>query len=529
MAIRLPKEFAFNVNPKLLLVEPKALDPDRMLTNLFMRLDHDGKEATALDARRVDRNRVRARIEASPHLQGFFADERAGIITYEWLKSDLFIIQTLRDKTLEDRRKREGPLVEREQLAALRPLHLSSYHLRNRDQTNDNGSSAQLYSMISPEPALLQELRNYLNAESRADQGLDVATMMAIHLAEDEKVATRPAATSEPAVLEGQAHLLREDIWRLLAYCNVVPRQVLIEMLRTITSVHLGLYLLHLIVALPQWLRQGKIAGEGELRLAVDLGEDHRSAMAAIARASFSHHTAQLTDYTRAMIIFRQLLTYGQTRRNRSRPKLDNPRAEDVIALINERESAEFVTYFSFLEEKLRDWYKEDVGVGRELDPIRQSSLDELDQLVEMICYARLSSYRDFTIRLLNATLLKNSDSGLLRSQMGRWPTGQSRFWMGSRLLETLVHLAVLEGEAGSYQVVPRPLDWFIDEWLAKRYGIYINPLDVGFSTSAAYPAYRDNFDALRSRLQSIGFYSNLSDASTAQTIIPRYDLRQVH
>lgn len=99
---------------------------------------------------------------------------------------------------------------------------------------------------------------------------------------------------------------------------------------------------------------------------------------------------------------------------------------------------------------------------------------------------------------------------------------------IGSKLLETLVQLLVLEeAEGGKY--ISKALS--IEELAAKireRYGLIINGLNEPRFANAdveTHAAFRENMEAFKNKLRQIGFYSDLSDSCILQKIQPRYKI----
>ena len=62
-------------------------------------------------------------------------------------------------------------------------------------------------------------------------------------------------------------------------------------------------------------------------------------------------------------------------------------------------------------------------------------------------------------------------------------------------------------------------------EWLKNRYGIYINEWPEGSDSPEIAKALNNNYEALKSRLRQLGFYTDLSDASNSQVIKPRFKI----
>ena len=97
---------------------------------------------------------------------------------------------------------------------------------------------------------------------------------------------------------------------------------------------------------------------------------------------------------------------------------------------------------------------------------------------------------------------------------------------IGSKLLEVLVQLLVLEqtpsGEIGSRPLSIRQLA----KEIRDRYGLIIDGTDEPRFKDAdikTHLAFKENMNALKNKLRQIGFYTDLSDASSLQKIRPRY------
>jgi hypothetical protein len=129
--------------------------------------------------------------------------------------------------------------------------------------------------------------------------------------------------------------------------------------------------------------------------------------------------------------------------------------------------------------------------------------------------------------QFLDAISMKNSDYGFLAD--GRSRKHPRRAVIGSRLLETLVQILVLESEPGG-GFYSRSLS--IDELISKlrsRYGIVINGLNESRFDDAnleTHLAFKENVDAFKTKLRQIGFYTDLSDAYILQKIRPRYKFK---
>jgi hypothetical protein len=111
----------------------------------------------------------------------------------------------------------------------------------------------------------------------------------------------------------------------------------------------------------------------------------------------------------------------------------------------------------------------------------------------------------------------------------GKAKANSRRFHLGSRLLETLIQVAVLDpigtGAEKRFRSRQMPIDEFM-QWLEERYGFVIDGSRLDKYADADirdYEAFRGNVQALKNRLREIGFFVDLSDAYNTQTIRPRY------
>jgi hypothetical protein len=121
---------------------------------------------------------------------------------------------------------------------------------------------------------------------------------------------------------------------------------------------------------------------------------------------------------------------------------------------------------------------------------------------------------------------MKNSEYGFLADSRSR--RHPRRAVLGSKLLETLVQLLVLEPDAkysGGFRARSLSIEELMER-LRSRYGIIVNGLKEERFSGAdvqAHAAFKENVDAFKNKLRQIGFYTDLSDAYILQKIRPRY------
>ena len=130
-----------------------------------------------------------------------------------------------------------------------------------------------------------------------------------------------------------------------------------------------------------------------------------------------------------------------------------------------------------------------------------------------------------YTPQFLDKISMKNTETAFIAD--GRSKRHPRRAVLGSRLVETLVQLLVLEIEDNKFVSKPLSIDQLIEK-LRGRYGIIINGLDeVRFANTdvQTHLAFKENVEAFKNKLRQIGFYTDLSDANILQKIRPRYKI----
>jgi hypothetical protein len=493
-------------------------------------------------------------------LTGQHGDTLAGFSSHidlvkDWIHSDLVDI-IYRGKP------------DKERVTSPRPLHLNAYKLRNSRYLKDYRASEHLYSMIqSVDPPLLKRLRDYLGAgmdpnNEDAYDGqteLDLDTLLIVRMVDNKNLKERPSGEvgrlASP-LCDGQARLLCNDLRRLLVYENCVPRPVLIEYLRMAFGLHLGLYLLRIFNQLSGWVDERSAsaaclncpvqpdqqengfaacpyafqsaAGTSPYRkmeIVMDMGSDAQGHMAALARASCSAHYQRMNDYIRAVFTTNLLMDFSKSYTGERLLGRRSDSVADALELLN-RSSVEMDVHFA---QKIDEFFARrsdgDVELSEYEAIRRMDGLKPLEKLIELVTLDRTRYYRKYLVDLLDSVLMKNQDSGLLRQGKGR--SNERRWQLGSRMLEMLVQIAVLEpvGAGAGMHFRSRPLlvDQFV-QWLHNRYGIVLVPEWSG-ATIQDYQAFNANLAHLKERLREIGFFTDLSDAYNTQTIRPRYTI----
>ena len=129
-----------------------------------------------------------------------------------------------------------------------------------------------IYLMLSQKPAVKNELKNFLMEGWDASQSqflngnsLDVDSLGILHLIKNVNpgfLESNSELNKISPINKEQAELYCDDVHKLLVYKNEIPRNVLIDYLKTITSFHLSLYVNKVISSLPQLIEKGNLKME---------------------------------------------------------------------------------------------------------------------------------------------------------------------------------------------------------------------------------------------------------------------------
>jgi hypothetical protein len=525
-------------NPKVFYPDPKNVDLDRVLINLFLLLKCEGRRPATRGRQKPEFEKVDVHLDTLSAMPGVKGLDEHREIARRWLEADIF-----------DLVNRARPT---EAIASLRPLHLDAHKIRVSKHCRDYNHADAIYAMLEyGEQQALRDLRSYLDlgrdpATKRYDgkTELDLETLTVLKLVEDlpDMYPSDEKVTPHAPTCMGQARVLCDDVQRILAYRDEVPRPVMIEYLKTILGLHLGQYTLRLARQLPGWIaakqahptcRSCPVYGNTDspfaecpytVSLTVDMGDDYRSRMAQLAQQSAAAEFEHLLDLVRAIFAMNQLLRYAREERLKDDPM-------EVPSILGNPPEM-FESDFKAVLKQLVQLNSEDEQLPPEVQAILGAGLPPFDALIEIITFARQRYILKHATSMVDRLFQKNSPFGAL--VQGRSTTNPRRWHLGGRLLEVFVQLAVLrfdetEGRKRFY-TEPVLIDDFL-RWVEHRYGFVVAPATTPGGrqpvTLDEHRAFRENIRALKDRLREIGFYDDLSDAYNAQTVRPRYQLRR--
>ena len=533
---------------KLCYIDFKPLNMDRVLTMLFPRLRFGGYGTR----RPPRRNELTIRDFAGEYVRdpgAFVGFDAYPDLVERWIETDLMDVVN-----------RGRP---NQALAAPRPLHGNTYKFRNARHARDYGAAEQLYWMLyhargGRGQAALDALKRFFfpGVDPHTDRydasaTVDVETQALLHfdrqVTQDMRDSQDPARFPPPCV--GQVDLLADDTLRLLAYEPYIPRSVLVEYLKTLFAFHLGLYFLRLMKLLPALVRRrsadpacapancpvapGSMHAHGScpyrIHLLVDLGNDPDSRMAELAAHSADVHYRRIPRYVQSHYRLRKLNEFADYL-SRKVGKAALP-AEgwfgigDLLRFLEPPHAAERDSYFRMrLAGLLEDTGgSADSGIDPEVRRLTDMGLNDLDLFIEVLMTMRGAYHRRYITEFLDS-VLKRRDAGVMQQPRG----GSRRFAMGSRLLEVLLQIAVLESSGSGFSTREPRVDELLT-FLRERYGIHVDRLPPGEGFAAAgiddLAALRQNAEDFKGRLREIGFFRDLSDAFVTQTITPRYTI----
>lgn len=540
---------------KISYVNYKYIEIERTFLNLFPRLKFNGYPGKVRNARiSIDIEKFVADFtdeEAQQILIGFSQHKD---IVKKWLETDLL-----------DLVNRARPT---QAVVSPRPLHGNAYKYRNTKHARDYGTSEHIFwlldhASLGQGEAVKKDLKEFIftgldihtDKVSLISEKIDVETQAILNLdlkkANKDRVKDTADQSKEPEryspLCIGQADLLANDVLRLLTYENYIPRSVLVDYLKILLSFHLALYHLRLMKLLPALVqRQGsdpvcakcpmaprEIYPHGDcphrIGLVVDMGDPSNTQMAELALKSADNHYRRIPTYIQMHFITKKLdeMAINLAKRGKLAPAGDYFSVGEVLQLLQPAYQQERENFFDARLSQLIDGYNQgaDSELPSEVKRVIDLGLGNFETYIEILVALRGKFHRRYITDCLDSLLLKNSDSGLLRQSRTkpRW------FVLGSRLLEVLLQIAVLEPREGSFATREIRIDGLLT-FLRERYGLYIDrlPAGDGFGEPSIKDrqALRKNVEAFKTRLREIGFFQDLSDAYVTQTVTPRYTIR---
>lgn len=517
MAINLNREEGIFRNELIFTSDAKVINIDSTLVNLFMLLKHNGvrpKQRTRKGENVfIELSKLKTifqKIEEEGNLSGFNENPEAVEL---WLRTNLTNLVNRGNS-------------EKEKVSSLRPIHLESYRVRNAPNTRDYFSADQVYLMLSQKPSIKNELKNFLMEgwDSTTNQllngnQLDVDSLGILHLIKNMNPGFLESSSDLNRIkplLEKQAELYCDDVHKLLVYKNEIPRNVLIDYLKTITSFHLSLYIHKAVYLLPKMIDEGKIEVVDDWNIVVDVTDNFESKISSVAINDAEKNFNSLYNYIKSTfkingIISKHLLD-----------KSDSKSLEEALHILkNKLDENEmlFKVAWGMIYNQQTD---EDKQLITEMVKYENTFFD---RYVEFLMKVKGPYQLKYYPQFMDSISQKNNERGFLAQ--GRSKKHPRRYVLGTRLLETLVQIQVLHLENEKFITKSLSIEDLMKN-LKERYGLIINGLNEERFENAEVNtilAFKENVEAFKLKLRQIGFYNDLSDAYILQKVRPRYEL----
>lgn len=505
-------------NESIFAADAKAVNVENILLNLFMLLNTNGVRPKQLslpaNKKEVDIDSVKnifRVLQEKGEVIGF--KENPGAVEY-WLRCNLL--------NMVNRGK-----LDKEKISSLRPIHLESYKLRNAANARDYNTADQVYYMLNHAPDVRDELRKFLSEgwdkntnKINLYDGIDIDSLGILMLIKDIKSAgfipSNAGIQTVRPLLKNQAGLFCDDIKRLLLYKKIIPRNVLLDYLKIIIAFHLSLYVQKLIYLLPKMVKAGTTNVVDDWNIVLDITDDNESRAAKIACDDAERMNNGLYEYVKATFQINSALRMLKFEKSNS-SHLD----EALSALVIKQSDLEI--YYSVQWDNLRSgWDDEDKEMVNEFASYETSTYNNY---IELLMRLRGNYQYRYHVQMIDNLSNKNNDRGFMAQ--GRSKKNPRRFVLGTRLLEALTQLNLLDYENGQFN--PKAVS--IEDLMGifrERYGLIINGLsDERFSNAdlGTIQAFKENVTAFKNKLRQIGFYRDLSDAFILQKIRPRYEI----
>lgn len=517
MAIKLNKQESTFRNELLFTADAKTIRIDNTLVNLFMLLKHEGirpKQRTRKgDNVFIEIDKLKSifqKLEENNELEGFNENPDAVEL---WLRTNLVNMVNRGNS-------------EKEKISSLRPIHLESYRVRNVPNTRDYFTADQIYLMLGQNPIVKEDLRNFLaegwdktTNKLLNSKELDVDSLGILYLIKNISPGFLESNTTLNKIkplLKEQAELFCDDVRRLLVYKSKIPRNVLIDYLKTITSFHLSLYIHKVIYLLPQMIEAGTKEIVDDWSIVLDTTDNFESKISSIAIADAEKTYNSLYKYIKCTFKINSVI---------QKLKLDESNSDSIEKALNilkteiNKYEIKFETYWDIVYQEQDEEYKD------LLSEMVKYETTYFDRYVELLLKVRGKYQHKSHIELLDSLSQKNSERGFLAQ--GRSKKHPRRYVLGTRLLESLVQIQVLHLDGNKFITQNLSVEELMNN-LRNRYGLIINGLhedrfqNIDLHT---HLAFKENVEAFKMKLRQIGFYNDLSDAYILQKVRPRYEL----
>ena len=334
---------------------------------------------------------------------------------------------------------------------------------------------------------------------------------------------------------------MKQDLQLLFLYRNHVPRRELINYMTTLMVFHAALYFFQIVRIANHLVESGKLPSArgdapqpGEPRTNVPFGLDffcdmtggHDLVVDELSKKRYVEHFREVEQYFKSAYFLKKLGEFAGSYLTQEQ-KQQRGRAYFDLLLTGFRKHEHLGGYFGRdIQEVRQNGYDEESGeynpeVERIIDVCNRRGLNKLQTFVEILYHFQYGTLREQHRKLIAGLCGTELDRGFMAGK-GR---AKRKYVIGNELLEVLIQLSVLDHRKsdGKWQSRPIPIHQFVD-WMQARYGLLIATLGPGRAEDeGTNRALARNYDALKTRLRQLGFFTDLADASNSQVITPRF------
>jgi len=555
----------------ILPLDANNIDVDEAISRLFVYLRTNGRQIPRTEKviympETNDAETPRAVVDAalsmnSDKLKGMVDTERRDLII-SWIESH-FALMARRGKS------KGGEY----RISGLRPLHFSVIKLFNPQvKRQDRYLSDFFYNVLQEDSILYSQpdslfkqffglaVRIHGDNDFRIDEielknlaeanRLDIELLFLLRLTEPfevDKFSNKKEDCVPPFsfLCPEQIDLLKQDLKLLFLYKDHIPRRELINYMITLMVFHAALYFFQIVKITNYMVKHGKLpssrgkepkVGEGrthvpfDLDLFCDMTSGHDPVIKDLSERCHMELFKEIELYFRCAYFMKKLEEFSQSYLTEEQRNQSGKQYIDFL-LKGFRNHSDLNGYFNRDIQAVIENGKDpgsgdlDEDVQRIVDVCNNRGLNRLETFVEILVHFQYGTLREQHRKLIAGLCGIDQERGFLAGK-GRV---KRRFVLGNELLEVLIQLAVLEQRRsdGKFQTRPIPIRQFVD-WLAGRYGLLIDRLRLLQDLpeeERVNRALSKNYDTLKTRLRQLGFFTDLSDASNSQVIVPRFPI----
>lgn len=553
--------------PAVYPLDANNLDVEEALSRLFVYLRTGGRLITRTDKlifmsddehAETPHAVIKAACEYEGHrFSGVDQAERRDLLS-SWLESH-FALMSRRGKA------RGGSY----RVSGLRPLHFAVIKLFNpRVKRQDRYLSDFFYNALKDDPVLYSNtdslfrqffgigVKPHGDNDYRIDEAellrlatdgkLDIELLFLLRLLEPfetDKQSTRQddQVPRFDFLCSEQIDLMKQDLQLLFLYRNHMPRRELINYMITLMVFHAALYFSQVVRSANQMVATGKVsASRGEtpqpgeartnapfdLDFFCDMTGGHNALVDHLSKCRYIEHFREVEEYFKSAYFLKKLEEFAGSYLTQDQ-KQQRGQAYLQLLLAGFLKHDHLDGYFARdIQEVRQNGYDEESDeynpdVERIIDISNRRGLNKLQTFVEILYHFQYGTLRDQHRKLIAGLCGTELDRGFMAGK-GR---ARRKYVIGNELLEVLIQLAVLEHRRSDEKWQSRPIRIreFVD-WMQGRYGLLIDTLGPGRTEDEeTNRALARNYEALKTRLRQLGFFTDLADASNSQVITPRF------